>query len=367
MLRTHPPVEPTRRRCLGALLGAAAPQGGQAEKVTVFRSGDDGYHTFRIPALLATRKGSLLAFAEGRRASRSDTGDIDLVLKRSADQGRSWSPLQVVADRGPDTIGNPCPVQDRRTGRILLPLTHNPGNVTERQIINREVDERRRVFLTYSDDDGRSWAEPAEITSSVSRPEWTWYATGPGVGIQTRAGRIVIPCDHAVEGSREFYSHVFFSDDGGRNWQLGGSAGPGANECQIAELRDGTLLLNMRSYHGRNRRAVARSRDGGRSWSPLEWDEALVEPVCQAALIARGGVLYFSNPASTRRERMSVRASRDEGRTWSAGRVLHAGPSAYSSLAPLKGNRLGCLYECGEAAAYERIDFARFPVSWLLS
>ncbi len=357
----------TRRTCLATLAGASA-MGAQTEDVAhseVFRAETDGFHTFRIPALLATSEGALLAFAEGRRGSRSDTGDIDLVLKRSGDEGRTWSELEVLFDRGSNTIGNPCPVQDRSTGRIFLPLTYNPGNVTEAQMIAREVEARRTVWLTYSDDDGRTWAPLKEITGDVSRPNWSWYATGPGVGIQTRSGRLIIPCDHFADGTTGSISHVFCSDDQGATWRLGGETPTGNNECQIVELHDGSLLLNMRNYSGANRRSVARSNDGGDTWSDVSLDQALIEPVCQASLIAHGGALYFSNPASTKRERMTVRVSHDDGRTWSAGRVLHEGPAAYSCLAPLKDNHLGCLYERGAQGPYESIVFARFPASIL--
>lgn len=360
---------PDRRRFLGALTGASAahlfakPAG--PWKTTVFRSGDDGYHTFRIPALLQTRRRTLLAFCEGRRQSASDSGDIDLVMKRSQDGGRTWSALHVVADLGFNTIGNPCPVQDRATGRILLPLTYNPGEVVERQIINREVEARRAVYVSHSDDDGRTWATPREITATVTEPAWTWYATGPGVGIQLRSGRLVIPCDHVVEGTKEHFSHVILSDDGGTNWRLGGSTAAGANECQVVELPGEELLLNMRNAGRRHERIVSRSRDGGLTWANLEWDTKLVEPVCQASLIRAAKMLYFCNPASTRRERMTVRTSADWGQTWTDGRVLHEGPSAYSCLAPVGSRDLGCLYECGEKGPYEQITFARFERKWL--
>ncbi len=356
----------TRRNFVGAV-AAGAVRREPVETTDVFRAGDNGYNNFRIPALLATRKGTLLAFAEARGA-RSDSGNIDLVLKRSADGGRTWSALQVVAERGADTIGNPCPVQDRKTGRIFLPLTFNPGNVTEAQMIARQVEARRAVFLTWSDDDGRTWAPLQEITASVRKPHWTWYATGPGVGIQTHRGRMVIPCDHYAEGTAGSISHVFFSDDHGATWQLGGDAPEGTNESQVVELRDGSLMLNMRSFRGKNRRGVSRSTDGGKTWGPVEWDATLMEPVCQASLIARDGLLYFSNPATLdKRERLTVRVSRDEGRTWSGGSVLHSGPAAYSCLAALKGKQLGCLYECGAAGPYERIAFARFSAASVAS
>lgn len=345
---------------IGSLGALAADAKSELEQVDVFRMGDEDYHTYRIPSLLFTKKGTLLAFCEGRRAGSSDAGNIDLVLKRSFDDGKSWSGIQVVADRGEDTIGNPCPVQDRKTGRIWLPLTFNRGSIKERQILDREVEDRRSVWITYSDDDGKTWADLREITATTRKPNWTWYATGPGVGIQTRNGRLIIPCDHAEEGTKAFQSHVIYSDDHGSTWQIGGIADEKTNECQIAELKDGSLLLNMRSYHKRNRRAVVRSNDGGLTWSAVELDDALIEPVCQASLIAHKNTLYFSNPASIKRERMTVRASHDEGHTWTDGKILHDGPAAYSCLAALKKNTLGCLYERGDNQPYERITFARF-------
>ncbi|HNY41662.1 MAG TPA: sialidase family protein [Bryobacteraceae bacterium] len=361
--------EQTRRQAFRTLVGAAAAcqlqVAGEPWRATVFRAGEDGYHTFRIPALIETRRRTLLAFCEGRRLSSSDSGDIDLVMKRSQDGGRTWSGLKLVCDMGPNTIGNPCPVQDRKTGRILLPLTYNPGNVVERQMIERTVEARRTVHITHSDDDGETWAAPRDITASTAKPDWTWYATGPGVGIQMRSGRIVIPCDHVVEGTREHFSHVILSDDGGAQWRLGGNPETGGNECQVVELPDGELMLNMRNAGRKNQRIVSHSADGGMTWSPLKWDETLIEPVCQASLIAAGKLLYFSNPASTRRAKMTVRTSSTRGRTWTAGQVLHEGPSAYSCLAPVGSKDLGCLYECGEKSSYEQITFARFRRKWV--
>src|SRR5262249_38165876 len=147
------------------------------------------------------------------------------------------------------------------------------------------------------------------------------------------------------------------------------------NECQVVERADGSLLLNMRSYHGKNRRAVATSKDGGLTWSKVRLDDTLVEPVCQASLLrytlasggGKGGKdrLLFANPASARRERLTVRLSYDEGATWSVARLLHAGPAAYSALVVLPGRTIGCLYECGRKSPYERIAFARFDLGWL--
>jgi sialidase-1 len=348
---------------LSAVASAAA---GDAERIVVWRAGEDGYHTYRIPALLAARRGTLLAFCEGRRGSSSDAGDIDVLLKRSSDGGRTWSRQEAIADFGSDTAGNPCPVQDRKTGIVWLPLTSNPGYLTEREIEKDSTRGTRQVWMMHTRDEGRSWSKPVDITPSAKDPGWGWYATGPGNGIQLRSGRLAIPCDHRRFAGQARHSHVIYSDDGGRNWKMGGSAQPDTNECAVVELRDGSLLLNMRSYAGRNRRAIARSRDGGLTWSEFGDDAALIEPVCQASLIRYdGGRLLFANPASTRRERLTVRLSADDGRTWAHSRVVHEGPSAYSSLAALRGGAIGCLYECGEKSPYETITLARFGVNWL--
>jgi sialidase-1 len=212
-----------------------------------------------------------------------------------------------------------------------------------------------------------------DITRDVKDPKWTWYATGPGVGVRLSTGRLIIPCDHTEAKTRTNRSHVIYSDDQGKTWKLGGVLGEKTNECQIAELSDGRLVLNMRSYHGKNSRAIATSKDGGMTWSPVTLDETLIEPVCQASLISfdlpgkkRGDRLLFSNPASKKREKMTVRLSHDGGKTWPVSRLLYKGPSAYSCLAVLPSGEVGCLYERGTRSAYETITFARFEVSWLM-
>lgn len=336
----------------------------------LFVSGQGDYHTYRIPSLLVTAAGTLLAFCEGRRHSSSDSGDIDLLLRRSADNGATWSEIQLVADAGTDVFDNPCPVQDRATGRIWLPINWNLAEGSESKIVLGQAP--RDVWLLYSDDDGVTWSDPVEITPQVKPADWTWYATGPGHGIQLRSGRLLIPCDFAVgqpdRSARHFGSHVIYSDDHGATWQVGGTLLGQVNECQAVELADGTVYLNMRSYHGRNRRAVARSTDGGETWADMTWDDTLIEPVCQAGLLglAENDVL-FANPASTRRERMTVRLSADGGRTWPFARTLHAGPSAYSDLALTADGQICCLYERGEAHPYETITLAKFSLAWLRS
>ena len=254
---------------------------------------------------------------------------------------------------------------ERSTGVIWLPMTRNPGHDKEAQILARTATGTRTVWMTHSKDEGRTWAAPEEITSAVKPPTWTWYATGPGNGIQLRSGRMVIACDHNEAGPDDRYSHVIYSDDQGRTWKLGGSAGPKCNESAVVERRDGSLLLNMRSYAGKNRRAVSVSRDGGMTWTAPRLDDALIEPVCQASLIRFGRLLLFSNPASTTRRNMTVKLSRDEGETWPVAKTIYAGPSAYSSLAELPRRTAGLLYERGEKSAYDEIVFARIPLEWL--
>jgi sialidase-1 len=262
-------------------------------------------------------------------------------------------------------------VVDQDTGRIWLPFCRNNDD----------------VLITYSDDDGTTWSEPVEITESVKQPNWGWYATGPGVGIQLlqgeHRGRLVIPCDHGehIDGKRVMFSHAFYSDDHGKTWTLGATVDRHTDECQVAELNDGTLMMNIRNYWGRDgkqpdkdkMRAVAISRDGGESWGPLRFDAALIEPMCQGSLLryapANGDAdrgLLFSNPASkTTRHQLTIRFSSDEGRTWPVARRLHEGPSAYSCLTVLPDGTIGCLYEGGEKDAYEKIIFAQFSYPWL--
>ena len=349
-------------------------------KMNLFTSGADGCHTYRIPSIIGTGKGTLLAFCEGRRKGRGDAGDIDLVMKRSTDGGATWGKTQVVWDDAGNTCGNPCPVIDRETGTIWLLMTWNLGSDHEGAIVAGTSKDTRRVFVTHSSDDGLTWAKPTDITKTTKRPDWTWYATGPGVGIQLRLGkhkgRMVIPCDHKVKANtQEYHSHVIWSDDGGKTWKIGGVAGDGGNECQVIERTDRTLYLNMRRARTRNDpyRLVATSTDAGATWSPLAVDKTLITPRCQASLLryappdAKGKpIVLFSNPASTSgRVNMTVRASFDGGGTWAASKTLHAGPAAYSCLTVLPDGDVACFYEAGAGHPYEHIVLARFPLDWL--
>jgi sialidase-1 len=344
----------------------------EPQQYDVFVAGQDGYHTYRIPSCIVTSRGTVLAFCEGRKNGRGDSGDIDLLLKRSFDGGQTWEPAQVVWDDGKNTCGNPCPVIDQHTGTIWLLLTHNLGHDNEAQIVDGTSQGTRTCWVSSSSDDGHTWTNPVDITGDVKQSDWTWYATGPGVGIQTRSGRLVIPCDNKVAGTKARQSHVIYSDNHGSSWKLGGFVGPQCNESQIVELSDGRLMLNMRSYEANQMRLVATSQDGGFVWSTPREDSTLIEPVCQASFIRYSGlnagernILLFSNPASTNRERLTIRISYDDGTTWAASRLLHEGPAAYSCLSRLPGGQVICLYERGVKSAYEHITMARFPLEWV--
>lgn len=345
----------------------------------LFVSGENGYHTYRIPAITVTTHGTVLAFCEGRKSGSGDSGDIDLLVKRSTDHAQTWSDQQVIWDDAGNTCGNPCVVVDRATGTTWLLMTWNRGDDHESQIIAQTSRDTRRVFVTHSTDDGLTWAAPREITSDAKQDDWTWYATGPGSGIQIEhgphQGRLVIPCDHIEAGTGHYYSHVIYSDDHGQTWQRGGRTPQHqVNECEAVELLDGRLMLNMRNYdRTRKNRQVATSDDGGLTWHDQRFDPALIEPICQAAIeryrwpdVQADGVILFSNPASQEgRVNMTVRASHDEGRTWPLSRQLHAGPSAYSDLTVLANGSIACLYEAGQHHPYESIVLAVFELSSL--
>ena len=344
---------------------------GTCTQSVLWTSGTEGYDTYRIPAIIVTTPGTILAFCEGRRESRSDTGDIDMLVKRSEDGGRTWSEQEVVWGDAGNTCGNPCPVVDGETGTVWLLMTHNLGIDHEPRIIDGTSRGSRTVWVTASGDDGRTWHEPRDVTATAKQADWTWYATGPGNGIQLSSGRLLIPCDHIEADTRRYYSHVVYSDDHGETWRLGGSTSRDqVNECCVAELEDGDVLLNTRNYdRSRRTRQVTVSGDGGMTWRDQRHDDTLIEPICQAALVrlpGDGDRLLFSNPASRdERRNLTVRLSDGAGGSWPHHKVLHPGPAAYSSLAVLQDGTVACLYERGDDHPYETITLARFDLEWL--
>lgn len=360
-----------------ALLVGATNIRAEIVKRLVFESGQEGYNIYRIPTIVKAANGDLLAFAEAR--SGGDASEIDIVMKRSSDNGDSWGQLQVVIEndryRGWDglpttdvTAGNQSPVVDHldplHPGRIWMPFTL----------------ENDRVFVTYSDDHGATWrldnaGRAREITPDVKLDSWGWYATGPVHGIQlTRGesrGRLIVPSDHRAGG---WGAHVVYSDDHGATWELGAidtrdstdSVRP--NENTAVELVDGRVYFNARDQNGSapGNRAVAYSSDGGASYDePFTPAPEFVTPVVQNSVVRlratdmgdSENVLLYSGPGQAgSRNDMTIRVSFDESATWVKHTLIHAGPSAYSDLVAIDSDHFGVLWEAGDSL-YEQILF----------
>lgn len=346
-------------------------------KQVLWSRSDSTYNNFRIPSVIVTEKGTVLTFAEGREGG--DAGDIDILLKRSEDNGLSWSQQIVVWDDGDNSCGNPCAVVDQTTGRIILFMTWNLGSDSEDMIIRKKSADTRRPYMCYSDDDGLTWSEPMDMSSTCKDPDWGWYATGPGIGIQLSSekyrNRLVIPANNsydvrnsneAVRGEFGYGAYVLYSDDGGLSWLMSETITPGCNESQVVELGNGDLMMNMRSYNKKACRAISMSHDGGASWSGITHDSQLVESVCQASFIKygpyQGKELYlFSNPAvPSGRTHMTIKASTDECLTWTSGKLVHEGPAAYSCMTVLPDGNIGLFFEAGETDPSQHLLFRSF-------
>lgn len=347
--------------------------------VDIFQRDQDGYKCFRIPSIVKTNKGTLLAFAEARKNGCSDTGDIDLVVKRSVDNGKTWGPMIKIWDDGDNVCGNPAPVVDRVTGKIILISTWNRGDDHEKDIIAGTSKDTRKVFVLHSNDDGMSWSAPKEITPTTKQPNWTWYATGPCHGIQLQnkkyKNRLVIPANHMVAGTKTYHSQIIYSDDSGETWQLGGVVSEhGGNESTVVELKNGNLLLNMRNYNRdiSKTRSYAISQDGGITWSETQYSSELIEPICQGSILnmTRKGKLtdnlLFSNPASVdKRVKMTIHKSSDSGKSWPVSHLVYPGPTAYSDMVMVDDKTLGLYYEYGEKNPYEKMGFLLVPTETL--
>ncbi|HEY4414414.1 MAG TPA: sialidase family protein [Verrucomicrobiae bacterium] len=341
-----------------------------------FVAGQGGYNTYRIPALVRSTNGTLLAFCEGRKTSSSDSGDIDIVLRRSTNNGATWLPLQLVQEEGGNatiTIGNPAPVVDEMTGAIHLLFCRNNS----------------RVFHTVSTDDGMTWAPRTEITATAKLSSWNWYATGPGHGIQlhygNQAGRLVVACDHITTNNVNGI-HTIISDDHGATWQLGAindaAAGVSPNETMGVELaanapgNGSSVYFNSReSGSTAGTRAESWSNDGGSSFSgPGTNRTSFICPVVQGSLLrwsmaAAGAgtnrILFACPNDANARVNISIWSSLNEARAWGAPKLIYAGPSAYSDLASTTSGDAALLYEQGESSPYETITLARFNAAWL--
>lgn len=360
--------------------------GADPEYCDVFLPADDGFASIRIPAVVVSNAGTVLAFAEGR-ARDADQAQNRIVLKRSTDGGRSWGPAAVIAAQGEHALNNPCVVVERSSGLILLMYQSYPAGLAERSgqiATGYEGDRIVRNWLITSADDGLQWTQPRDITRETKREQIvTTLASGPGIGIQLRhgphVGRLLFPFNEGPFGRWNIYA--VFSDDRGQTWHLGevapgslveagnGTATSQVNEAQVVELADGAVRFNVRRWGGAAVRKTSLSTDGGRTWSPVADVPELTDPGCMGSVLRysdptdgdRSRILY-SGPHSTQREKGTVYLSYDEGETWPVQRVLCPGPFAYSCLTALPDGTIGCLYEADGA---RRIVFARFTLEWL--
>ena len=360
-------------------------------RVSVFTSGDEGHKTYRIPAIIQLPDGDLLAFCEGRVQDAGDFGDINLVMKRSADGGNTWSAPQTIVDYDSLQAGNPAPVVDVSDpafpkGRIFL--FYNTGNNHENEV--RKGNGIREVWYKTSSDGARTWSEPVNITTQTHKPkqpqinptynydeDWRSYANTPGHAIQFSSGkykgRIFVAANHSAgnpqEQFRDYRAHGFYTDDHGRTFMLSESvAVPGSNEAMATELSGDRLMMNIRNQRGDIReRLVAISKDGGEHWDTTYFDKNLPDPVCQGSILTiekRRDILAFCNAADKiHRNNLTLRISYDAGKTWKKNFVIdksepgrESGHSAYSDLVLINKKTIGILYE---RANYAEIVFVK--------
>lgn len=367
---------------------AAEPSLKQTE---VFTAGAQGVALYRIPGIVVTSKGTALAYCEARRDSRSDWGEIEVHLRRSTDGGQTWSEQSKIAHTAPRIEGNPT----KAKGGEREQTVNNPVAIVDQQTGNIEFlycVNYARCFSMRSTDDGLTWSEPVEITATFepfrSTYDWKVIATGPGHGVQTKSGRLVVPIwlaygkpgDHHPSAAATIYS-----DDHGRTWKAGEIAVPDKdpygdpNETMITALSDDRVMLVTRSESKPNRKIITVSSDGASGWSEPKFHDQLLEPICMASIArhpSQPGTLLFSNPHSVgtnaqgqevpagrgKRRNLSIKLSRDDGKTWPVSKTLEPGNSAYSDLAVLPGGDILCLYE-----ADTKIVCARFNLEWVTS
>ena len=363
----------------------------EPEKVDVFRANDEGYKLYRIPGVVVTKKGTVLAYCEARRGDKGDWGTIDLKLRRSSDGGRTWG----------DSIAFPTVSGPKAKNRVALaqnlaaPDTvtyNNPVLIPDQSgaVHGMFCLEYARCFYIRSDDDGLTWSQPVEITAAFDRfrPEYEWrvLATGPGHGIQLRSGRLLVPVWLSTgtggHAHRPSVTATVFSDDGGKTWQRSEIAVPNTsewvnpNETVAVELADGRVMLNVRSESKPLRRLVVLSSDGAKGWTTPRFNDGLFEPVCFASLVRvpNARTLVFSNPdpASKQRERrnLTLKLSEDDGATWPIAKVLEEDRAGYSDLAMLGDGTLLCFYERSSrdsASDFKTgvLTLARIPLDWL--
>ncbi len=368
------------------------------EKTDLFEEMNDGFVLYRIPGIVVTSKGTVLAYCEARKYTVADRGEIEIHLRRSTDSGRTWSQPKQIAHLGPRLPRNPHMPDDKKKKDMGGPdeqTVNNPVAIADRNGAVHFVYcvEYMRSFYMRSDDDGVTWSKPVEITYAFdqfrSDCDWQAIATGPGHGIQLRNSRLVVPvwlADYEGRLPIRKASSVIFSDDEGVTWQRGDIAIVGGGECTTTELSDGRVILSARNGSPQSRRAISFSPDGATGWSETQFAPELLEPGCMAGMVSHPGTektrkpfLLFSNPDTTdrphsARRNVAIKLSYDDGQTWPVSKILEPGPSAYSDLAVLPDGTILCFYESGKpgsdrphrAWAYACLRTARFNLDWLI-
>ncbi len=374
------------------------------DKFDLFTANEGGYPLYRIPGIVVTAQGSLVAYCEARK-SRGDWGHIDILVRCSRDGGATWSvPLKMPLPEGPLERNSAAVAQGLgKPGEITL---NNPVALVDHQrgtVVLLYCVEYARCFVTTSADDGATFSKPVEITATFNtfRPGYSWrvLAVGPGHGIQLQNGRLVatvwLSTGTGGHAHRPSVTTTIFSDDGGLTWKRGEIAAQektpliNPNETSLVELLDGRVLLNIRHESKQQRRAISFSRDGATQWTMPVLHEELLEPICMASIARLNGAapggktrLVFSNPHNldradgkllpgTGRDRknVTIKLSLDDGATWPTSRVLEPGKSGYSDLAVAADNTIYCFYERGSSDgnfATQHLTVARFNVEWLM-
>jgi sialidase-1 len=358
---------------LTLVIGNAAQPG--PDQTDVFTSGTDGYQAYRIPAIEAAPDGSLIAFAEARKYSVTDPGfgkqEIDLVYKRSTNNGIAWSSMKVLEAPGKLwSAANPATLLDRSTGRLwVFYLRSRPGCSTE---TSRPGTDDMQTLARWSQDNGLTWSTPLDLTAvarDMNDPSWRSSVTGPGGAIQTHQGRLLVPVWKVPSGVFSIYS-----DDHGDTWQRGQIV-PGqqrGDESQLVELSDARILLDIRQNNGTHR-WFAESTDGGKTWAEPRPGITVTPVACaieRFALQGAGGdrnSIIWTGPIGPGRHRLVIRTSYDEGKTFTHERLISDQYAAYSDLTLLKDKTVGVLWERGVKHDYEYITFTRLSREFIES
>lgn len=330
--------------------------------------GDDGVFAYRIPGLVTTPEGSLIAVYDIRHRTSLDLQeDIDIGMSRSTDGGRSWEKMKTIMDMGrwgglPDAqngIGDPCVLIDEATGEIFVVAvwTYGLGNDRAWDQVGDgfSPETTAQLMLTSSRDDGRTWSAPRNITTQVKAPEWRFTLQGPGRGICMADGTLVFPMQF-VGPDRVPSAGIMYSTDHGQTWHCHGGAWTNTTESQVAEVEPGVLMLNMRN-NLRTGRIVCTTTDLGRTWIQHPSSLTLREPVCMAGLlhvpaeqnVIGKDILLFSNPDTTSgRNHLTIKASLDSGMTWLPENSLLLDEEegwGYSCMTMIDEETVGILYE----------------------